>query len=105
MKEYGIYRVNNGAKPFMLDIYNNLELAKLRVNQLVANWEEKGLNYYIDNKYFENKYNFITYKYVFYCQIKCREVTEWETVENFEDKNINSNNIVFLQNYKKSLTK
>ena len=104
MKEYGIYRINNGARPFMLDIYNDLDLAKLRINELVCNWEEKRLNYYIDNEYFDNKFKFISYKGIFYCQIQCREVSCWKSLDD-EKSSKNSNNIIFLQNYKKTLTK
>lgn len=102
MKEYGIYRRNNGGKAFMLDIYNNDISAKLRINELVSYWEEKGYQYYIDNDYYDNKYPLILNN-CFYCSIKVREVSDWKNYSEEKESCKNKSNIIFFNNFKKTI--
>lgn len=102
MKEYGIYRRNNGGKPFMIDIYTDYITAKVRINELISYWEQKGYQYYIDNDYYENKYPLILNN-CFYCSIKVREVSEWYNYEEHTNSIKNNSNIIFLNNFKKSI--
>lgn len=102
MKEYGIYRRNNGGFPFMLDIYKDIISVKLRINELVSNWEEKGYQYYIDNDFYNNKYS-LSFNNCFYCCIKERDVSEWTNYMENKNDIKNNSNIIFLNNFKKSV--
>lgn len=102
MKEYGIYRRNNGGKPFMFDVCKDITSAKLKLLDLIAYWEERGYYYYIDNDYFKNKYPFMI-DHCFYCSIKVREVTEWESYTEDKIETKNNSNIIFLNNFKKTI--
>lgn len=102
MKEYGIYRRNSGGKPFMIDIYKDNNSAKIRINELVAYWEDKGYQYYIDNDYYENKYPLMLNN-CFYCSIKVREVSEWLNYSEDKEDVKNNSKIIFFNNFKKSI--
>ena len=102
MKEYAIYRRNNGGKPFMLDVYKDNISAKIRINELVSYWEERGYQYYIDNDYYNNKYPLILNN-CFYCSIKVREVSEWCNYSEDKKDIKNNSNIIFFDNFKKSI--
>lgn len=102
MKEYGIYRRNFGGKPFMIDTYKDYISAKIRINELVTYWEENGYQFFIDNDYYENKYPLMLSN-CFYCSIKVREVSEWQDYSEVKENIQNNSNVIFFNNFKKSI--
>lgn len=101
LKEYGIYIRNGSGTPYMIHIYNNIYSAKSKLYEMIELDEERHRPYFVDNDFFSNKYNTAS-KLKYYC-IKCREVSDWKT---FSETDITKDNdkIIFLNNFKKSLT-
>ena len=101
LKEYGIYVRQGTGNPYMIHIFNNLDSAKMKLFEMIQLEEERKRPYFVDNYFFHNKYD-ISCKLKYFC-IKEREVSDWEqyTCENVS----NSSNIIFLNDFKKSLTK
>ena len=56
-KEYSIYIRNGQGTPYILDIYNNLDSAKLKLYDMIQLEETRERPYYVDNDFFDNKYN------------------------------------------------
>lgn len=84
MKEYCIYNIWNGGKPFISNIYNNLDDAILFVKECVELEKERGRPYYVDNDFFKNEFP-ASMRGKYYC-IKCREITPWIKYEELETK-------------------
>ena len=101
MKEYGIYIRHGEGKPYMLQIFNDIDLAKIKLFDMISLEEQRNRPYFVDNDFYDNKYN-ISIKLKYFC-IKEREVTEWEKYS--EEKEIEQNNIIYFNNFKKRLTK
>lgn len=101
MKEYGIYIRHGEGKPYMLQIFNDIDLAKIKLFDMISLEEQRNRPYFVDNDFYNNKYN-ISIKLKYFC-IKEREVTEWEKYS--EEKEIEQNNIIYFNNFKKRLTK
>lgn len=101
MKEYGIYIRHGEGKPYMLQIFNDIDLAKIKLFDMISLEEQRNRPYFVDNDFYDNKYN-ISIKLKYFC-IKEREVTEWEKYS--EEKEIEQNNIIYFNNFKKQLTK
>ncbi len=101
MKEYGIYIRHSEGKPYMLQIFNDIDLAKIMLHDMVSLEQERNRPYFVDNDFYDNIYNIST-KLKYFC-IKQREVTEWEKYS--EEKEIKQNNIIYFNNFKKQLTK
>ena len=105
LKEYSIYQRHGTGTPFMIHFFNNIMDAKLKLYDIIRIEEESNRPYYIDNDFFDNKYNFISDLY--YLKILVRDVTDWEKYSEEESKESkkNHNKIIFMQDYKKVLTK
>ena len=101
MKEYGIYIRHGEGKPYMLQIFNDIDLAKIKLFDMISLEEQRNRPYFVDNDFYDNKYN-ISIELKYFC-IKEREVTEWEKYS--EEKEIEQNNIIYFNNFKKRLTK
>lgn len=100
MKEYCIYIRQGAGKPYILNTFNNLDNAKLKVLELVELEEERGRPYYIDNDYFNNKYSLVgNLKYI--C-IKQRDITEWTNFSSIEINKREKEKIVYINNFRKS---
>lgn len=96
MKEYGIYIRQYSGKPYMIHFYNDIDIAKFELYDMISLEEERGRPYYVDNDFFNNTYNMST-KLKYFC-IKEREVSEWEDYSETNEKQ--ENKIVFFQNFK-----
>lgn len=94
MKEYCIYNVWNGGTPFVIDIFNNLTLAKIKLQEMVDLEEERNRPYYVDNDFFVNKYPPIL-KGKYFC-IKEREVSDWKKLEE-NNQTLNYDNCVYFK--------
>lgn len=91
-KEYTIYCIYNGGKPFCLQTFYSLTDAKIKLYDIIELEKERNRAYYVDNDFFTNIFppNLQNLKY--FC-IKERSVTEWEkSSENF----IQKNNIIYF---------
>lgn len=56
MKEYCIYCQISSGKPFILETFDNIDVAKISLYNIVSLEEERGRPYYVDNDFFDNKY-------------------------------------------------
>ena len=77
MREYCIYCPNiSSGKTFILETFDNIDVAKISLYNIVSLEEERGRTYYVDNDFFNNKYaTTIIGKYL---KLLSREVTEWK---------------------------
>lgn len=91
IKEYSIYCIYNGGKPFFLDTYSDLISAKLKLYDMISLEKERNRPFYVYNDFFENDYP-STVHGKFFC-IKERTVSDWETYSEEDTKN----NIIFLK--------
>ena len=55
MKEYCIYCIWNGGRPFILDTFKTLDSAKLKLYDMVSLEEERERPYYVDNDFFKKQ--------------------------------------------------
>ena len=101
MKEYGIYIRQGEGKPYMLQTFNDIDLAKIKLYEMVSFEEERQKPYFVDNDFYDNKYNIST-KLRYFC-IRVRDVTEWEKYS--EENEIQQSNIIYFDNFKERLTK
>lgn len=101
MRQYGIYIRHGSGTPYMVHFFDNIYSAKSKLYEMLQLEDERQRPYFVDNNFFDNKYN-ISSKLKYY-SIQVREVSEWEKYSEEEEGEIN-NNIIFLNNYKKSLT-
>lgn len=104
MKEYGIYIKQGTGTPYMIHFFNNINNAKAKLYEMIELDEEREKPYFVDNDFFDNKYKIAT-KVKYYC-IKSRDVSEWTKFSESETEieKDNHNKIIFLNNFKKSLT-
>lgn len=93
MKEYRVYRQNNGGTPFCLRTLQTLSEAKRYIYNCIANYEELHYFYYVDNDFFDNKYS-IGLKGLFYFQIQERDVSAWSITNEKKDL---KNNIIYFK--------
>jgi len=94
--EYIIYCVYNGGKPFYLHTYDNINIAKIDLYNMIELEKKRNRPYYVDNDFFENEYSSnVLGKY--FC-IKQREVTEFIKYEEYKNSYKN-NNIVQFKNF------
>ena len=96
MKEYGIYIRQGEGKPYILQTFNDIDLAKIKLYEMLCFEEQRQRSYFVDNDFFHNKYNIAT-KLKYYC-IQEREVTEWKKYSE-KNKMTQSNNI-FIKDIK-----
>ena len=101
MKEYGIYIRQGEGKPYMLQTFKDIDLAKIKLYEMISYEEEQQKPYFVDNDFYDNKYNIST-KLRYFC-IRVRDVTDWEKYS--EEKEIQQSNIIYFNNFKKQLTK
>lgn len=98
MKEYGIYIQNGSGRPYMVNPYDNIESAKIALQNMLAYHNKIKQPYFVDNDFFENKNPLFSHS-KYYC-IKYREVTEWVVYSQKEDrKEDDHSNILFFSNY------
>lgn len=100
MKEYCIYCIWNGGKPFIQGTYKTLERAKDCLYDMISLEEERGRQYFVDNDFYQNKYCYVG-RLKYYC-IKEREITEWKKYSEEEIDIENKNKIIYINNFKKS---
>lgn len=97
-KEYSILCIYNRGKPFILDTFENIEVAKIKLYDMISLEEERKRVYYVDNDFFDNKYQIGLQGSKYFC-IQEREITQWTKYkvgkENQNHKNKNSNVIMF----------
>lgn len=104
MKEYGIYIRQGSGTPYMIHIFNNIDSAKIKLYEMIQLEEERQRPYFVDNDFYNNKYVMVG-KLRYFC-IKEREVSEWEKYsEEKENNRKDDHKIIFINNYKKVLTK
>ena len=97
-KEYGIYIRQGQGKPYMLKIFNDIDIAKIMLYEMISLEEERERPYFVDNDFYNNKYN-ISIKLRYLC-IKEREVTEWEKYS--EENKAIKNNVIYFNNFENS---
>lgn len=91
--EYIIYCIYNGGKPFYLCTYDNINLAKIDLYNMVELEKKRNRPYYVDNDFFENEYSSnVLGKY--FC-IKQREVSEFKKYEEYKNSYKNNNIVQF----------
>lgn len=92
MKEYVLYCINNGGKPFLLLPHETFEECYNQLLNIVNLEEERHRVYYVDNDFWNNKFpnNIQGSKYI--C-LKEREVSEWKTYSKYGKK---KNNIIYF---------
>ena len=92
MKEYSIYCIYYGAKPFYLSTFNSFMEAKLKLYDIIDLEIQRNRPYYVDNDFFDNIFSPTLNNIKYFC-IKERNVSSWEkTVEESKNKN----NILFF---------
>ena len=102
MKQYGIYIRQGSGTPYMIHFFSDITSAKIKLYDMIQLEEERQRPYFVDNDFFENKYKMVgNLKY--YC-IKVREVSEWINYSEEKSKNVNTNKIIYIDNFKKVLT-
>ena len=84
MKEYSIHILK-------LHVFNDIDLAKIKLFDMIFLEEERQRPYFVDNKFFNNKYN-ITRKLKYFC-IREREVSKWK---NYSGDDTKVDKIIFL---------
>ena len=96
--EYGIWIMNNGGKPYMLNPYHSFGEVYNALTIMVSEVQGRHQPYYVDNDFFENEYPAMLNCRMF-C-IKEREVSEWEKYSqykhiklDYKTKNIKNNNV------------
>lgn len=104
MKEYGIYIRQGEGVPYMLHIFNDIDLAKIKLYDMISLEQTRNRPYFVDNSFYNNSYN-ISAKLKYFCIME-RNVTDWKkySEEKIEEED-NCSNIIFLDNFKKMLTK
>ena len=101
MQEFCIYIRTRGGKPYILDTFNNISEAKLKLYEMISLEEERGRPYFVDNDFFNNKYSCnINLKY--YC-IKVREITNFEKYSEEKCKIEENKKIIYMLDYKKQI--
>lgn len=103
MKEYCIYCIWNGGKPFIQGTYKTLDSAKVTLFDMISLEEERQRPYYVDNDFFENRYPYVG-RLKYFC-IKEREITEWEKYSEEKANIENNKKIIYITNYKKVIDK
>ena len=101
MKEYSIYIRQGEGKPYILDTFTNIDLAKIKLYDMVSLEQQRNRPYFVDNDFYDNIYNIST-KLKYFC-IRVREVTEWEKYS--KEKESQQSNLIYFDNLKKRLTK
>lgn len=101
MKEYCIYIRHGKGRPYMLQTFNDIDLAKIKLYEMITLEEERQRPYFVDNDFYDNKYNIST-KLRYFC-IREREVTEWGKYS--ENQKSKQNNLIYFNDFKKRLTK
>ena len=100
-KEYCIYIICNGGKPYYIDVYDNLTATKIRLDELVALEKMRNRPYYVHNDFYKNEFPAMVNCKIF-C-IKERIVSDWEIYseenEKQENNDIQKNNIILFQKY------
>lgn len=98
MKEYSIYIRCNGGFPYILDTFNNITSAKLKLYDMISLEEKRGRPYFVDNDFFNNKYSCnLNLKY--FC-IKERDVSEFTVYSEKKQRAKDKDKIIYFQNYK-----
>ena len=54
-KEYSILCIYNRGKPFILNTFDNIEQAKLKLYEMIQLEEERKRIYFVDNDFYDNK--------------------------------------------------
>ena len=99
MKEYCIYCIWNGGRPFILDTFNTLDMAKIKLYDMISLEEERQRPYFVDNDFFNNKYS-CAGRLKYFC-IKERNITEWEKYSKEKSDIENNNKIIYINSFKK----
>ena len=102
MKEYGIYVKNGNALPYMLNIFDDIDLAKIKLYDMISLESLRQRPYLVDNDFYKNAHNMETCRLMYLC-IKEREVTEWKKYsekENIKEKIQNDKKIFFINEYR-----
>lgn len=95
-KEYIIYCIYNNGKPFYLKTYDNVELAKIDLYEMIDLEKKRSRPYFVDNDFYNNEYSSnVLGKY--FC-IKEREVSEFKVYSEFKNQEKN-NNIIYFKNF------
>ena len=97
-QEYSILCIYNRGIPFILDTFDNIEVAKLKLYDMIQLEEERKRVYFVDNDFFDNKYQIGLQSSKYFC-IQEREITKWKKYEigkrNKNNKNKNGNVLIF----------
>lgn len=97
-KEYSILCIYNRGKPFILDTFDNIEAAKLKLYEMIQFEEERKRIYFVDNDFFNNKYQIGLQGSKYFC-IQERSITKWKKYEigkvNKKSNNQNGNILIF----------
>lgn len=97
-KEYTIFCICNGGRPYNLHTYNNLTEAKLKLYDIISLEKDRNRPYYVHNDFFKNEYP-ASIKCKIFC-IKERQVSSWEIYSKENEEIFNSeNNIIFLNEF------
>lgn len=91
MKEYSIYCIYYGAKPFYLSTFNSFMEAKLKLYDMINLEMQRNRPYYVDNEFFDNIFPPTLNNIKYFC-IKERTVSTWEKTTEGSKKN----NILFF---------
>lgn len=92
MIQYSIYTVYNGGRPYYGVEYTSLSECREALESIIKYHEKHHHLYYIDNDFFNNKFQYLDKCY--YYSIHCREVSEWDNIDNRDkNKDIQNNRI------------
>ena len=102
MMEYCIYIRQGDGDPYILTTFNNIELAKIKLYDMVFLEELRQRPYFVDNDFYKNRHNANSTRLRYFC-IKEREVTEWEKYSEEKEKmkkSVNNKKISFINEYR-----
>lgn len=96
-KEYAILCIYNKGKPFILDTFDNIYKAEIRLNELIEQQEKSHRTYFVDNDFYENKID-LGINAQKYFSILERETTQWVKSQKREKSKKKQDNILIFQN-------
>ena len=103
MKQYGIYIRQGSGCPYMIHYFDNIFNAKAKLIEMVGVEESRQRPYFVDNDFFHNKYNLVgNLKY--FC-IKKRDISDWKNYSENISLEKENKKIIYIENFKKVLTK
>lgn len=83
-EEYTIFCRCGQGKPYNLHTFDNLEVAKIKLYDIISLEQERNRPYYVHNDFYENEYP-PTVGCKIFC-IKKRTISDWEIYSQLEEQ-------------------